>query len=353
MSTCIACKKSLKISERISCSQPVCTKSFHYLCVNLNADNFKKQKNWTCPECLLQLLSAQRKEGKDSTPVKVMSISQEPTIMDTQNITYRRPTQATICESPSGSQDFVLRSEIVTIVRSELRAIVREIFDEEFGNIKTQLKEFQESMTHINEQFDKAFVDIKTCIQEAKQIKSENVAMKNKIHDLESRLSQFEQDARQNNLEIHCLPEHRQENLVKTIVQLCKVVSFPLSENEILSCNRVQKMNSTSKMPRTVVCKLSSKLKRDNLLAAILTYNKANSKQKLNTKLLGYGDSESPVYVCEHLTPANKNLHAATRIRAKEKQYKFVWIRNGKIFVRKDESSPALVITHLDSLQKL
>ncbi|CAB3241478.1 unnamed protein product [Arctia plantaginis] len=137
------------------------------------------------------------------------------------------------------------------------------------------------------------------------------------------------------------------------ILQMSKVVSYPVSESEIIACTRVQKKNPTSKQPKAVICKLSSKLKRDNLLGAILLYNRGNPKNKLNTKLLGYGDKESPVYVSEHLTPANKSLHAATRIAAKEKNYKFIWVRNGKIFIRKEENAPAQIVTSMDTLKGL
>lgn len=356
MSTCYGCKKNLKTQEKISCSQPACGKHYHYLCVNLSVDNFKKQKHWNCPDCAIKLLSVQRREGnKDSTPVKsIPNLEEFSTNDEQQNITIRRPNLcATDYTPPAAPEEMSLRSDIISCIRNEMRSVFRDMFEEEFGKIRKDIQNLQESLAYINEQFDKAFSDIKLCMEESKELKSENIFLKEKTKDLEARLSQVEQDARQSNLAIHCLPEHRQENLVKTVTQLCNVVSFPISENDILSCNRVQKLNSNSKLPRTVICKFSSKLKRDNLLAAVLTYNKAHPKQKLNTKLLGYGDTESPVYVCEHLTQSNKILHAATRIRAKEKQYKFVWIRNGKIFVRKDESSPALIITHKDSLQKL
>lgn len=354
MSICHGCKKIVKNSEKICCSQESCEKQFHFLCVNLNTDNFKKQKNWKCPDCSIYLLSALRKEGNfDSTPVKIVSYTEEITKSDAQNVTTRRPPSAksnTNWEISNMHEDFVLRSEITSIMRNELRAVIRNILDEEFTRIKSQLQEFQKSLSHINLQFDKAISDVKLCMENTQQLQSENILLKKKVNDMELRLSQVEQDARQNNIEIHCLPEHKQENLLKTVTQLSSVVSYPITENDILSCNRVQKLNSTSKMPRTVICKLSNKLKRDNLLAAVLTYNKANPKQKLNTKLLGYGNIESPVYVSEHLTPSNKALHAQTRIKAKEKQYKYVWVRNGKIFVRKDETSPALVITHQDFL---
>lgn len=180
-------------------------------------------------------------------------------------------------------------------------------------------------------------------------MQDDNVTVQAKVRDMESRMCQLEQDARQGNIKILCLPEHRQENLVSAVIQLGKAVSFTVSETEILSCTRVQKLDSESKKPRTVVCKLPSKIKRDGFLVAVYKYNRQNPKEKLNTKLLGYGDPQTPIYVGEHLTQANKALHAASR----RKNYKFVWIRNGRIFVRKDENSPRLFINHMEALKNL
>ncbi|CAH2090658.1 unnamed protein product [Euphydryas editha] len=60
-----------------------------------------------------------------------------------------------------------------------------------------------------------------------------------------------------------------------------------------------------------------------------------------------------PVFIQEHLSPQNKALHAAVRIRAKEKGYKYVWVRSGKIFVRKSEDSGYLFIRNMVDLNKL
>ena len=63
------------------------------------------------------------------------------------------------------------------------------------------------------------------------------------------------------------------------------------------------------------------------------------------------GGPRKSVYVSEHLSPANKSLHAAARLKAKELNYKFTWIRNGRIFVRKDESSEFILIRNTESLK--
>lgn len=110
----------------------------------------------------------------------------------------------------------------------------------------------------------------------------------------------------------------------------------------MVACNRKQKQNKATKTPKTVICRSNGKLKRDNFLEAVYTYNESHPKGVyLNTKLLGIGDVESPVYINKHLTPVNKSLHAATRIWVKERKLKYILlrglrVRNGKHLVLKD-----------------
>ncbi|VVC99658.1 unnamed protein product [Leptidea sinapis] len=127
--------------------------------------------------------------------------------------------------------------------------------------------------------------------------------------ELQERLSSMEQFARLSNVDIVGIPEHRNEDTNKIIKEICNVVGFSLpSPQDIIFTTRVGKINRESKRPRNLVCQFSNKL---------------------------------VLYVNEHLTPANKSLHAETRKLAKTNGYKFVWVRSGKIFVRIEDTSPA------------
>lgn len=122
-------------------------------------------------------------------------------------------------------------------------------------------------------------------------------------------------------------------------------------DGDIQHVTRIAKMNKDSKRPRAVILKLRSIRYRDQLLAAVHKFNKSKKQQdKLNSTHLGLAGTAEPVYVAEHLTPANKSLHALTRKKAKEAMYSFVWIRDGRIYVRKNENSSALLIRNHDSL---
>lgn len=112
-------------------------------------------------------------------------------------------------------------------------------------------------------------------------------------------------------------------------------------------------MNNNKSRPRSVIVKLRSPRCRDEFYSAITRYNKSHTDDKLNTSLLGYGGSKEPVYVSEHLSPTYKSLHAAARLKAKEKSYKFVWVRYGKIFVCKSENSGSILIKDEQCLEKI
>ena len=168
--------------------------------------------------------------------------------------------------------------------------------------------------------------------------------------DLNIKVSQFEQQARECNVELQCLPEYSNESLVPTVLQLCKVVSCPIIDADILACSRIAKSKRDSPRPRSVIIKLCSPRKRDELLGACLRYNKNNPDNKLNTSLLGMGGDKQNIYLSEHLSPGNRKLHAEARLFKKDNNFKYIWVRNGRIFLRKSDETPAIWVKNNESL---
>ncbi|KAG7304600.1 hypothetical protein JYU34_011573 [Plutella xylostella] len=187
------------------------------------------------------------------------------------------------------------------------------------------------------------------------KLKKENEKLKLTLSDLSSRISRVELHSRECNLELSCLPEFKNENLVSTVVQLASVVSCPIqiSDTDIVTCKRVAKLNPSSERPRNVIVKLRTTDQRDGILAAVTSFNKKNLKEKLNSSHLGLGGTKSPIYVSEHLSPSTKQLHAAARKAVREKSFKHIWVRNGLIFVRKDDTAQAIKIRDINDILKI
>lgn len=165
---------------------------------------------------------------------------------------------------------------------------------------------------------------------------------------------ELDQLMRASNIELQCVPEHRGENLTSLMKQIGRTVGCVINDNDIYYCSRTAKMNSNSSRPRSILVKLSSPQLRDSLIASVQKYNKTHPQNKLNTSDLGIAASSSTqVYVVENLSPENKSLHAAARIRARELNYKFVWVRAGRIFMRKSETTKVILVRSTDVLEKL
>lgn len=70
--------------------------------------------------------------------------------------------------------------------------------------------------------------------------------------------------------------------------------------------------------------------------------------QKINPQL-----PASRISIGEHLTTYTRDLLNAARDFAKERGFQFVWTRDCKVFIRKDERSQALKISSHNNLKNL
>ncbi|CAB3254153.1 unnamed protein product [Arctia plantaginis] len=235
------------------------------------------------------------------------------------------------------------RLEIREIIREELRNALHDTVRSLTANVKEindQIRDFRESMSFINSEFEKLKNDNTMYKKEMDQMRKENGILRSDLEETRLKYSQLDQMLRANNVEIQCVPESKLEKVMDVVKQLGRTVNIVLHDSDIQYCSRVAKVKPDSTRPRSILARFSSPRIRDNFLAAVSAYNKKHIQDKLNTHDLGFtSNGKSPVFVVENLSPENKSLHAATRIRAKDLKYKFIWVRGGRIYVRKSETA--------------
>lgn len=337
-----------------------CGKVYHPAC--LPNTIFSDNSDWVCPDCV------PKSSRKDSTPVGSMQ---------RRNITLRSKKRT---DSPSELVDTPIVNTILyketslepPITSNEVRNIMKEVMREELGTIASKIKleissvisselkllkeefgDMKESMNFISDQFDDIRRTREADRELVRNLQEQNLKLESLVNDQNSRINQLEQQARSCNLEIQCVPERREENISQIISKISTAIGFSLDEREIQNCTRIAKLNKASTRPRSIVIQFSSPKTRDHFLAAAITFNKSKSNinEKLHSGHIGFREI-SPIFIMDHLSPANKALHAATRLKAKEKGYR-VWIRNGKIFARKGFQGDFIYVRDYDSLKKI
>ena len=175
------------------------------------------------------------------------------------------------------------------------------------------------------------------------KVKDENAKIKK---DFSSRINALEQRTRINNVEIVGLkkPSLMETDATLSISLINELTEADITSDDIEALHEVPTRRKDNK--RIVVVHFKSRNKRDSLL------KQCKSALRLrNTNL----SPENRIYINEHLSPENKRLFAMTTQKKIEFNYKFLWSKNGIIFLKRDEQQNATFhkITCEDDLTKV
>lgn len=314
-----------------------CEKFFHGQCLNLSNGQVDALSSdgasWTCASC--------RRSGVDrrqSFGVGV-GVSQSAFTVPQSNPQPTAGTSGTV----QGSQ----------IASSDMMAILQAL-REDMQQMKSELRGLQESVSFCGGKisgFESNLAKFNDCVKKVDRLVTENAQMKTSIESLNAKMNDLDQKARLKNLEILGVPEKNNENLFEVVGQICENLNVNLDQNDIDFVNRVPSnpRYSSNKKFKNIIGRCRTLKVRDNIMNALKLKRTQNGDQS-DLSIEGLSNN---IYVNEHLTLANKIIHKETRDIAGRKGYKFVWIKNGNIFVRKNETSPILHIKNSESVKKL
>lgn len=333
--------------EFIKCCH--CSKVFHRDCI-IDVVDDSESDGWSCPLC--RSLKPRRGNNDETAISKKPQNAKQPSKRNPKRPARASPEPASAIPSPSNE-------DIRNIIRTEVRNLLPEltksmtVVNTELKSIRDEIQSFKDSLDFMNRQYEDIIKEQKRNAEMMNILKDNNLQLTKTVQELTVRLSDLEQKSRENNIEIQCVPENKSENLIKTITTIAGVVGCTITEDDIVNCTRVAKVNPTTTRPRSIIVQLSSIKHRNNFLAATIKYNKHHNDNKLNTSHIGLTGTKRPIYVTEHLSPANKQLHASARLKAKELNYKFVWVRGGRVFMRKDIDTQFIFVKNMETLNRL
>lgn len=213
--------------------------------------------------------------------------------------------------------------------------------------IKATNSEIQNSVAFLASQND----ELKKKIED---LEMQNKKDKEYITLLEDKVEELQRENRKACIEIKNVPKiqnESKEDLLKLFLTLCNNIGCDIEKRDIRDIFRVHRKNDTNKTH--LITEMSSTMLKTEILKQAKNYN-IKYKEKLCAKHLGFTKNEyEPIYVSEHLTMKGARLYFLARDLAKSQDYKFCWTSYGKIYVRKNENSPIIVIkneSHVNSL---
>lgn len=169
----------------------------------------------------------------------------------------------------------------------------------------------------------------------------------NKLEYLEEKVEQLQNSALQNKLEIKNIPYFDNENLSIITDKLIEKVGLSPAHSRVTNINR----SKSSQKP--IIIEFQSQQYRNSVLKAFKTYNLNNKNNKINTTDIGINGEKIPIFANESLTPMAKKLFYLARNLKKNKNYKYCWTSQGKVYIKKEEGSAAVLIKSINQAETL
>ncbi|XP_041981439.1 uncharacterized protein LOC121734865 [Aricia agestis] len=313
---CAKCKEI--VTDFVHCGK--CGGHYHFTCAGISESSYRKlgqekKSAWRCIPCRAQVQS--------SDPANTVSLAD--ILLEIKNLRTDFNTMKTDLND--------IKSDISSTKQCMLDLNMKwSDMQQRFDDIEGRLNGFEDKVSCI------------TTLQ--KDLKKANEI----ISALEQNNNTQDQFSRLNNIEISGIPMRNGENLYSMLHDLCSVVGFSLCETDIDTVHRVRRHITTDKQALrhpAIIVRFTQRRRKDQLLAA------ARARRTLSSAELGLQGPACAVYISDHLTPTNKLLLKRARELKVEKQYAYLWVRDCKILLRKNDKSNVIRISSESDLLKI
>lgn len=251
----------------------------------------------------------------------------------------------TVKELAKALGDVTLKLEQITsTIRDDIKAVA--------SNGTASLSEVQElkkCMSGMDAKLEQFRAEIQNAVRDVAEVKQHQVETNDEVRELRQEVFEMQQEiidlkqySRRSNLEIKGVPPTAEESLPDIMLTIASCLKSNLRVEDIDVIHRVP---TKDKNRPNIIVKFLSKRTRDELLVKA-------KKQRLTGSVLGF-EANEPIYINEHLCPEYKVLLAKAIQMKRDKNWKFAWVSQGKILMRKAENTRVVHITCEADLGKI
>lgn len=259
-------------------------------------------------------------------------------------------------------------------VRSKRKRLVNTA-SEDFSEFKEEMRElFQEWGTQNKEQIKKLYPILQGIQSSNTKIEMSIEFLTQQNDDLKKRVDMLEQELKKKDehivilednienmmrishnksVEIKNVPLEQKEtkdDLIKMVENLAQGLNLDINRSHI---SDIFKTKSNNKK-KTIVVNFVSSITRESLLKGAKSYNYKNKNNKLCAKNLGITKNpDEPIFIAELLTQKASRLYFLARDLKRVKNYKYCWTSFGRVYVRKEDDSPIIMVKTESQIHQL
>lgn len=234
---------------------------------------------------------------------------------------------------------------------AQLEKSMKKLFQDFKKEMKKDMRDLEESLNYNNGKLDdmiqsmSMFQSTLNKMAEKQEIlEKENKDLKIRVEELEISMDDLQQYTRNKNIQIDGIIKVKDENLKDIVIAIGEKVNLTIQNNDIDAIHRVPTRSKIN--PEPIIVQFLSRQMKESIVQKV-------KSTTITTKDLNINGIEKQIYVNDHLTTKKKELMYEARQLKKAKNYKFLWSKNGKIFIRKNETSTVISLNNLDDLKKI
>ncbi|XP_037298620.1 uncharacterized protein LOC119190552 [Manduca sexta] len=308
--SCGVCRDHL--TEGAKCS--VCHLVLHYQCAGVTETGFRKlgdrRLTWRCAKCKQSTTTSEQNSPKLDTESRVLK---------------------------------EIRAISAKLAPLELLAEDIKALRSEFAQLQTSVIESNKTITEFNIKIK----DFEQRLAQVEKIQNQVNTLQAQINKSEEEINARDQWSRMNNLEIKGIPQNNGENLFDILTTIGAKIQYPITKNQINFITRVPTLVKDNIKP-IIVCFNNRFVKEDFIAAA-----RISSKSSAFTAAYFGLPGQRRVFINDHLTAKNKLLLSKAKKAAAVKDFRYIWVKHAKIHIRKNDTSPVLVINSEKDLTKI
>lgn len=343
---CNQCKKEITSSTYVKCYN--CNANYHFsTCSSLSESTYasmygERKTKWRCHVCKPRIKSPNNMYTSVvfNEHNKQLRTDDEDSDASGSSKKYKE----TMCINSLNNKLCSVQSD-VTELKSDLKDIKSSI-DQVSTNVNN-------SNLQIKEEIQSALLNITNTISalvtQVSELKENDKQREKQINTMETRINNLEQQMIVKNIEIKNVTNKNISayDVVKTIGNSLGV---EIGEGDIEKSYRLKKQDDKIIIEFSSLSKkqqLMGKIERHRVDAKII--NGGNNNNENNTE--GSSAKNRYIYINDQLTFNNRKLLWLAKTKAKESNWKFVWVRNGNICARKTENSSFIIINNASDIE--
>ena len=251
-----------------------------------------------------------------------------------------------------------LRSEIAELKES-LQKVSKDLSSKtkSQNGRQTDKKELSPDRANSVEFMSSKYDELYSFKKEANKQIQDLTAKVNKISEKCERIAKFIEESEaysyQYNIKIVGVPAVAERETAQQTADLCIKLFTALgvegvSISDIDTAHRVPSRLASSR-PKAIICKFVRRLAKDKVMAARRAVGNLNAEQlQLESSV-----DVNHISLYDHLTPRIQELLYKSKQTRAAKNYKYCWAKNGFVYLRKTDNSPAIKLKNLEDLDEI